>query len=456
MGTSGTVPEGGSTANRRIVHVSLQDPCHTTGGQGVVTLAMARHQLALGRDVEYVSIRLTDESEAQLLEYPEGNLRVHRLEVPDSSMITMPYQGTEQEQARRREEFFESCCRFIRSRYPVETTVVHLHGFYGVPLIAGALSEYVTVTTYHLLLSTRMAQTSRADAGVLDYIRLHEVLSFYGSSRIQAISPGFKEEILDVARAWLKHGSRTEALARAERLSLRVPGLAEASPAQPDLAARIRVIPNAVEEPFFDASIEETDSGLVLAWGRVSPEKGFEHLLQAAARLPRWRFRILGISGEEEAGRRAYRDRLVSLGAGQMNVELDFRADGVRGRELIAEVDRASIVVVPSLYEPFGLVIGEALARGKPVVTTATAGGRFIMGGTKLGRCPHGYLVKQEPHHLADGLTQALTDYAGLPAGERAAMGDAARRRAMTLRWSRVVADLQEHYDSPGVAHVSD
>jgi glycosyltransferase involved in cell wall biosynthesis len=41
---------------------------------------------------------------------------------------------------------------------------------------------------------------------------------------------------------------------------------------------------------------------------------------------------------------------------------------------------RASVVVLPSAYEAFGLVLVEALALGTPVISTNTAGGREILG----------------------------------------------------------------------------
>jgi glycosyltransferase involved in cell wall biosynthesis len=42
--------------------------------------------------------------------------------------------------------------------------------------------------------------------------------------------------------------------------------------------------------------------------------------------------------------------------------------------EVIAELDRSDAFVLPSTYETFGVVLIEALARGRPVIATACGG----------------------------------------------------------------------------------
>jgi starch synthase len=47
--------------------------------------------------------------------------------------------------------------------------------------------------------------------------------------------------------------------------------------------------------------------------------------------------------------------------------------------EILAEMERNDVLVFPSLFEGFGLVIGEALSRGVPVITTPHTGGPNLM-----------------------------------------------------------------------------
>ncbi len=143
-------------------------------------------------------------------------------------------------------------------------------------------------------------------------------------------------------------------------------------------------------------------SGLVLAWGRVQYEKGFQVLARAVGSL---RYRIGGLECMI-AGRGSYLPELQSqidvAGVGDI-VELPgFVGDN----ELRAATHRAGCIVIPSLYEPFGVVALEALASGAPLVVADTGGLAELVGGT-------GSALLFEPgnaEHLADCIERVLTD----------------------------------------------
>jgi glycogen(starch) synthase len=112
------------------------------------------------------------------------------------------------------------------------------------------------------------------------------------------------------------------------------------------------------------------DAGpLVVAAGRLEWEKGFTTLLRA---LPALRPRHPSLR-TVVAGAGSYRPALEALLAdlGGLPVELSGRLDQP---ELAALMAVADVVVVPSRYEPFGLVAAEAMAAGTCVVVTATGG----------------------------------------------------------------------------------
>lgn len=106
----------------------------------------------------------------------------------------------------------------------------------------------------------------------------------------------------------------------------------------------------------------------ILSYGRYVKKKGFEHLIEAAGIL--WdrgievRLRIGG-SGEEH-GRML--EKVQGLGLSDA-VELGFWIDDVA-----AVLDWSDVFVLPSLDEPFGIVMLEAMARAVPIVTTKTKG----------------------------------------------------------------------------------
>jgi len=167
--------------------------------------------------------------------------------------------------------------------------------------------------------------------------------------------------------------------------------------------ARIAVIPNPVIGPelfqLASATLEDpwfapNQPPIVMGVGRVVAQKRFDVLLEAFARL------------KSSA-------RLVLLGDGPERSALIARAQelGLDSRTRFAGfVDnpypymaRASVVVLPSSHEAFGLVLVEALALGTPVISTDTAGGREILGGGL------GQLVRAgDVQALADAIESAI------------------------------------------------
>jgi glycosyltransferase involved in cell wall biosynthesis len=104
----------------------------------------------------------------------------------------------------------------------------------------------------------------------------------------------------------------------------------------------------------------------VLFVGRLSEEKGVETLIRAAALRPDMPVQIVG-EGPDGARLRALAQEL-----GTKNVT--FRGF-LAGAERTAAYAGARLVVVSSVwYEPFGLIVLEAYASGKPVVATQIGG----------------------------------------------------------------------------------
>lgn len=108
--------------------------------------------------------------------------------------------------------------------------------------------------------------------------------------------------------------------------------------------------------------------GVLLAVGRLVPEKGHRDLIAAVARLrDEGRDLDLVIVGDGPE-----RDRLRG-DADRYGIPLTL--PGARApRELDADYQAATLVVVPSRREGFGLVAAEALARHRPVVACAAGG----------------------------------------------------------------------------------
>ncbi len=186
------------------------------------------------------------------------------------------------------------------------------------------------------------------------------------------------------------------------------------------------VIPNGVEPaaPAVDgaalrARLAGSADGLVLLAGRLVHEKGFQVALDALAAV---------------AGRTDADVRYVVAGAGPYAGELRRRAQaqgledrvtflGWVGDDVLASLYRAAdACLVPSLYEPFGLVALEAMAAGCPCVVADTGGLRELV--------PEGTGLRVRPGD-ARALAAALERLLGDPAlADRLAGAGAAHARA--------------------------
>lgn len=176
-----------------------------------------------------------------------------------------------------------------------------------------------------------------------------------------------------------------------------------------------------------------------LCVGNWVPRKGITELLDAFALLSP-HAATLHLVGDDRA------DVRYAVGVRRRLEELKDRAvvHGVVPKERVAEFYRAAdAFVMPSLQEPYGTVYGEAMAAGLPVV------------GWRAGNLPHLATHEREalivePGDVA-GLASALQRLAE-DAGLRAALGEAARRRAETFptweqtadRFFSVVAGVRE------------
>jgi glycosyltransferase involved in cell wall biosynthesis len=145
------------------------------------------------------------------------------------------------------------------------------------------------------------------------------------------------------------------------------------------VAARAVWIPNVIDPAFLSqlpAPCAPTASSFTfLAIGNLIPVKGHARLIRAFARAfgrrNDVRLEIAG-DGPEEEGLRAV---AAEIGVAQT---VSFLGRLTRPRVLDALV-RCHALVLPSLYETFGVVLIEALATGRPVIATACGGPNCIV-----------------------------------------------------------------------------
>ncbi len=133
---------------------------------------------------------------------------------------------------------------------------------------------------------------------------------------------------------------------------------------------RVEVIPNPIIYPLNEVNRPddlpvESDARFILAVGRLSPQKQFDHLINAFADLPvcmsHWRLYILGEGRERSDLEALVEDRGVAD-----RVSLLGRVDNVA-----LWYERAEIFVLSSKYEGFPNVLAEAMSYGVPAISYA-------------------------------------------------------------------------------------
>jgi glycogen(starch) synthase len=176
---------------------------------------------------------------------------------------------------------------------------------------------------------------------------------------------------------------------------------------------RVSVIPNGIDPEDLRAQDGDElqrlrrefagpDEGLVLLIGRLVYEKGFQIALEAMPRLverfPGTRFLVAGSGTHETELRRQASD----LGLLDHGTFLGWIGDDV----LHSLYRIADLCVVPSIYEPFGLVALEAMASGCPCIVADTGGLREVVPHDEVGL----RFRARDPDSLAEVAERVLAD----------------------------------------------
>ncbi len=254
-----------------------------------------------------------------------------------------------------------------------ETDIVHAHN--GRTALAAALAVRLAgrgrcVMTQHFL--TPNHATQHGPKAALSGAAHHWVVG--RMSRILAISEAVREAML----------ARREA---------------------PD--SKIAVVPNGITapNPGNAAGTRQSlginvDTPLIVCAARLEREKDVASLISAVKimreTIPNVRCLVAG----EGAERNALAAQIVALGLEDSVALLGFRADAP------ALMAAADVFVLPSLAEPFGLVLLEAMALGRPVIATRAGGPlEIVMDGET------GFLVPpSSPAALAEALKRLITN----------------------------------------------
>jgi len=198
-------------------------------------------------------------------------------------------------------------------------------------------------------------------------------------------------------------------------------------------SGRIRNVYNGLDTDLYSpaASVAKNE-GEVLCVGRANdPNKGIRLLIAAIAKCDA-RVRLTLVDDDN-------RLNPVFKWARQAGIASRLRVTGrVPTSELVELYRRASLVVVPSRSEGFGLPAVEALACGTPVV--ACEAGAL---GEVMRLCGGGIVV---PRDDADALAHGIASLMGDPLRRERLAREGRARVEARLSWSRIAASTSEVY----------
>jgi D-inositol-3-phosphate glycosyltransferase len=146
---------------------------------------------------------------------------------------------------------------------------------------------------------------------------------------------------------------------------------------------RIKVIPCGINTEHFGSVSKEVarqqlgidaDSQIILYVGRFDRRKGVETLVRACANLPS-PFQLYLVGGSREDGADFKEQQRIETLVNDLGLEAVTVFTGRISQALLpAYYAAGDICVVPSYYEPFGLVAIEAMAAGTPVIASNVGG----------------------------------------------------------------------------------
>jgi colanic acid/amylovoran biosynthesis glycosyltransferase len=220
------------------------------------------------------------------------------------------------------------------------------------------------------------------------------------------------DELIDPAALSLVEKTRRAAFVAAITQYCRGRILSEA----PDCAEKVVIVPCGIDVAQFNFDPVQPDNGRIVCVGRLCHNKGQKHIPAAVAQVkdefPELIVELIG-GGDDEA--------LIRAEIAKFGVEKHVLLSGWGTADQVrAAIRHARALLLPSYAEGLPIVIMEALAIGRPVLTTC------ITGIPELVDAGCGWLFEPgDVNAIADALRSALRS----SPEQRAAMGIEGRRR---------------------------
>lgn len=245
--------------------------------------------------------------------------------------------------------------------------------------------------------------------------------------------------------AWLEHTPQEAAIVAADRLIALSRDERELLVGYyPEAQERIRVVGNGIDASAAAghrvARERSPEAPLVLYSGRLVERKGIRELLAAIPKVlqaaPTTQFVLAGgpppLLGPEVAAQWLTPELAPHL------AQIHFTG-WLSPSELATWYRSADVLVVPSRYEPFGMVILEGMLHGLPIVASDVGGPAEIL--------EHGRTALLFRPLDVDGLAEAVSALVADPALRRRIGGAARHRVRQRWTWPKRVATMRKVYE---------
>jgi len=391
-------------SGRRILHLSWEYPPLVYGGLGRHVHALAEAQAARGDDVAVLTQAAPEAPDDQFVN------GVHVVRVPHDPPI-VPF-----DEAHLLAWVMGMESAIVRRGIPLLDEfgphVVHAHDW----MMAHAAT---TLTDAHHGASALVATIHATEAG-----------------RHQGWLPSDLSDSIHSVEHWLVHRAQ-RVIVCSQHMRDEIGRLFHLAP------ERVDVVANGIDLGRWKASAADiarardryAGTGPLLVFcGRLEWEKGAHTLVDALPRLrrrlPGLRVVIAGRGGAAADLERQVRERRVA--------SLVTFAGWIPERELHGLMAAADALVIPSIYEPFGLVALEGAALSSPLVVARTGGlSEFVIDG-QTGRI----FDPGDPADLARAVTDAVRD----PTTSRELAKAARARLRESYRWEILAAQTDRVY----------
>ncbi|MEH7094005.1 glycosyltransferase family 4 protein [Neobacillus vireti] len=142
----------------------------------------------------------------------------------------------------------------------------------------------------------------------------------------------------------------------------------------------ITVIPNGIEPLIVNQKISQVfpelaDKKFIFSIGRIVEEKGFETIIEAAAIAKEKKLNFIFVIAGKGPMLTEYQNQVKGRGLEGYVSFIGYVTDDQRN----ALIEGCELAVIPSLYEPFGIVVLESMILGKPTVVSDTGGMKGII-----------------------------------------------------------------------------